>query len=372
MRWFSTKMSIQLGRAQKTGLIIFAVVALLHSFIANEDYILAKTSSGIQFFYEGDADWGVKAIVPYSASSIDRANRLRGPFDSQEVQSLYYRHWLGTDDIGRDVLAGLVYGTYIALQVGFYSMLISLFISFVLAYLGAYHGDKGIRIETRMIFPAVLISALFLFYASYTSTWSAIILMAAIIMMWIYLANRKSSIISRTKGVPFDLAIQRLIDIVDSMPGLFLILILLTLFAEPSIANVILVIVFLRWPVVTRHLRAEILKIREEEYILSAKSAGQKDIIIYLKHVLPMAFSPIIIVASFGIAAAILTESTLSFLGIGIPLDEVSWGSLIKRARFNFQAWWMALFPGLAIYLVVILFNSVGERVNARMRGLDL
>jgi len=372
MRWFSVNIVIQLSRAHKTGLILFAVIALLHSFIANEDYIIAKTSSGIQFFYGGDADWGLKAIVPYSASYIDRANRLKGPFDAQEVSSLYYRHWLGTDDIGRDVLAGLIHGTYIAFQVGMFSMLISLFIAFVLAYLGAYHGDKGIRVEKRLIVPAVLISAILVFYASYSSTPLSIILSSLILLMWAYLANRKSSILSRTRGIPFDLIIQRLIDIVDSMPGLFLILILLTLFAEPSIANVILVIAFLRWPVVTRHLRAEILKIREEEYILSAKSTGQKDIIIYLKHVIPMAFSPIIIVASFGFAAAVLTESTLSFLGIGIPLDEVSWGSLIKQARFNFQAWWMALFPGLAIYLVVVLFNSVGERINARMRGLEL
>lgn len=369
MKWFSVNISVQLGRLQKAGLILFALIALFHSFIANEEYIVAKTSSGIQFFYDGDADWGLKAIVPYSASYIDRTNRLKGPFDTQEVSSLYYRHWLGTDDIGRDVLAGLIHGTYIAFQVGLFSMLISLLIAFVLAYLGAYHGDKGIRVEKKMLVPAVLLSGLFLFYAIYSTPWMAYILTALIIVMWVYLANRKSSILSRTRGIAFDLIIQRLIDIVDSMPGLFLILILLTLFAEPSIANVILVIAFLRWPIVTRHLRAEILKIREEDYILSAKSTGQKDIIIYLKHVIPMAFSPIIIVASFGFAAAILTESTLSFLGIGIPLDEVSWGSLIKQARFNFRAWWMALFPGLAIYLVVVLFNSVGERINAKMRG---
>jgi len=128
---------------------------------------------------------------------------------------------------------------------------------------------------------------------------------------------------------------------------------------------VILVIAFLRWPVITRHIRAEILKLKEQKFILSSKAIGQKDWKIFKNHILPLCISPITILVAFGFSAAILTESTLSFLGIGIPIDQVTWGSMLSEARKSFQLWWLAVFPGLMIYFVIALFNSLGDSVSA-------
>lgn len=360
------------SRFQKWSLGIFVMVGLCHAIISNDRYIIAKTDEGIEFFSRKESvKWGFRGLIPYAYNTIDNANRSRSPFEQQDVKSLYFRHWLGTDSLGRDVLAGLVYGSFIALQVGLLSVLFSLLIGIILAYFSGYHGDSHLRIYKKHIPALLIISAVLLFYIVYSSMLVSVILLIALFAIWHLAIRMAPRVQSKTRGLAFDLIIFRVIDIINSIPGLFLILILLSLFREATVWNVIWVIVLLRWPVITRHLRAEILKIKEEDYIMAARSIGFPDWYIYWKHILPMAISPVLIVLAFGFGTAVLLESTLSFLGIGMSVDQVSWGAIIKQARLNFDLWWLAIFPGLAIYFVIMLFNSLGTTINRHIRGIE-
>ncbi len=353
-----------LTNLQKAGLLVFVIVALFHGMIANDKYIVSGSDAGISFFSNVDnTDWGIRAPIPYSAKFMDKNNRSVSPFGNQDIDGWYKRHWIGTDKLGRDVLAGLIYGSFVALQVGLGTILFSLLIGFIMAYLSGYFGDSELRVEKKFLLFLIPLSLLSVFYIIYSKLIFSIVILLFTIAVWSFAIRRTSNNKSKSAGIPFDLIIFRIIDILHSIPGLFLILILLSLFNQKSIWNVVMVIVLLRWPVITRHLRADILKIKQEDFVTSAKALGLSNHRVFIFHILPLAISPVIIVSAFGFATAILMESTLSFLGIGLPLDQVTWGSLIKQARLNFSDWWLALFPGLAIYFIIVLFNSIGERL---------
>ena len=359
------------SKKQRWALGIFLLISLLSSFIANEKFIVGKSSNGFGFFINAqEGNSGLRTLIPYSYNTIDRVNRKVGPFDHQEVKSLYYRHWLGTDSLGRDVLAGLINGSNIALKVGLFTVLISLIIGIFLGYLSGYYGDSGAQLKRSLFILWLAITLILWFYGFYNEGVLSFILFAIPFVLLIWILQNSTGLNRNQVGFPFDTIVFRMIETMNALPSLFIILILLSILNKPSIWNVILVIGILRWPVVARHLRAEILKIKKEDYIDSAKTLGLSDWKIFINHVFPMAASPLIIVSAFGFSVAVLFESTLSFLGIGVPLDQVTWGSLIKDARYNFDAWWLAVFPGVLIYGLVYLFNSIGDTLNEKIRGI--
>lgn len=146
-------------------------------------------------------------------------------------------------------------------------------------------------------------------------------------------------------------------------------LVVLALFRKASYGNIILIITLVKWPTVTRFLRAEILAIKEENYIRAAQAIGLPSWKIFKDSILPLAISPVIISCAFAFSSAILLESTLSFLGIGVPVDVTTWGSLLSEARVRSSSWWLAFFPGLMIFFSIFLFNSIGDRLNQYLRG---
>jgi peptide/nickel transport system permease protein len=121
------------------------------------------------------------------------------------------------------------------------------------------------------------------------------------------------------------------------------------------------IIGFLSVPGVARLTRAEFIRSRSLDYVQSARALGLRDFRIIFRHILPNAISPVFVYVAFGIASAIVAESSLSFLGIGVPADTVTWGSLLSYARDDYSAWWMAVFPGLAIFITVAMYNLIGE-----------
>jgi len=308
-------------------------------------------------------------LIPYSASSIDKANRNVSPLGSQDVSSLRYRHWLGTDPIGRDVLAGIISGTNVAVRVGFFTVLLSLIIGFIFGYLSGYLGDIGFKLSRLDLLLLTIIMLLSIFYIIYGQGLLRLAAILVLIATIIFASHRSDTNLSNGVHIPFDLIIMRILELFKSIPGLFFILVLLTIFKKPSIMSVVIVIVAVRWPSITRYLRAEILKIKEQDYVIADRALGLPEWRIFTHTVLPMAISPVLIISAFGFASAILLESTLSFLGIGVPPDVVTWGSLLNLARNNFSSWWLAFFPGLMIYGVIFLFNSIGDRMDARLRG---
>ncbi|MBT8190254.1 MAG: ABC transporter permease [Saprospiraceae bacterium] len=359
-----------ISRKQASAVLVFILIALLHPFLANDKYIMGKSEDGIQFFSDKEgSSFGIPALIPYAANSIDRENRSVGPFDKQNVRSLYHRHWLGTDSLGRDVLAGLIHGSFLALMIGLAASLLALLIGVIMAYISAYVGDDRFKLSRGyliILIIAFLIAVFYFVYSAYVTRALIIILFGALMYFLRYL-TRKKPMSARRIGVPFDIIVQRLIEIFRSIPALFLILILLPILGRPSYWNVIIIIGLIRWPVITRHLRGEIFNIKEENYILAGRRVGLSDLHLYLRYVLPLTMSPIIIVTAFGFSSAILLESTLSFLGIGVPLDQVTWGGILKEARIDFSSWWLALFPGICIYLLVYLFNAIGDSINEKL-----
>ena len=352
-------------------LAIFIVTGILYRYIANDNYLVC-TEKGISIQVSKDrCTSGIKALIPYSAHTIDKKNRSVGPFDKQDISSLYYRHWLGTDLLGRDVLAGLIWGSNVALRVGIFASLISLIIGLLMGYLSGYIGDDTFKIYKWQLLVTVLLLLLAIFYLTYASGIVKWLFSVALILWSIFLVVvNDSAYMGKDKiTIPFDIIISRIIEVFRAVPDIFIVLVLVSLFKKASLVNVVIIIAIIKWPSIARFLRAEILKLKKADHVLAAKSIGLGRTYIFRKNILPLAFSPILISLAFGFSGTILLESALSFLGIGIPIDEVTWGSILNEARSEFSSWWLALFPGIAIYLTIRLFHSIGNSLNEKLIG---
>ncbi len=213
-------------------------------------------------------------------------------------------HILGTDDLGRDVLSRMIWGGRISLEVGFIAVGIATIIGVILGAIAGYYGG------------------------------------------WV------------------DSIIMRAVDIMLSIPTIFLVLAVIAIL-EPSIVNIMVVIGLTSWMEPARLIRAEFISLKEREFVIAAHALGAKDFRIIVKHVLPNGLSPILVSATMGIGGAILIESALSFLGLGVQPPTPSWGSLLSAGKDNIEiAWWLSLFPGLAILLTVLGYNLLGEGIR--------
>ena len=166
---------------------------------------------------------------------------------------------------------------------------------------------------------------------------------------------------------------MRLVDILLCIPTFFLILMVIA-FVGPNIINIMIIIGLTSWTDVARLVRGEVLSLKEREFVQAAKVIGMKDIRIIMKHILPNAMGPILVVATLGIGGAILTESSLSFLGLGVQPPTPSWGNMLQEGKDHLtDAWWLVTFPGLAIFITVLGYNLLGEGLrdllDPRLRG---
>jgi peptide/nickel transport system permease protein len=175
------------------------------------------------------------------------------------------------------------------------------------------------------------------------------------------------------KGGWVDSLLMRFVDIMLSFPSFFLILTVVAIL-RPNIYNVMIVIGITSWEGTARFVRAEFLSLRERDYVQAARALGVKDRRIIFRHILPNALAPVFVTASLGVASAILIEAGLSFLGFGVQPPAPSWGNILTEGRtYIFDAWWLTVFPGLAILITVLSFNLFGEglrdALDPRLRG---
>lgn len=234
-------------------------------------------------------------ISPYDPNVIDKKHVLEPP-------SL--KHPFGTDELGRDIMSRVIWGSRISISVGFVAVGIATIIGMILGAISGYYGG------------------------------------------WL------------------DSVIMRFVDIMLSIPTFFLILAVIA-FLGPSILNIMIIIGLTSWMGVARLVRAEFLTLKEREFVIAARGLGAKDIRIIFGHIMPNSLSPVIVSAILGVASAILVESALSFLGIGVQPPTPSWGNILTSGKDNIEiAWWLSVFPGLSILITVLTYNLVGEGVR--------
>ncbi|HMW13407.1 MAG TPA: ABC transporter permease [Chitinophagales bacterium] len=309
-------------------------------------------------------DFAIRPPIPYSPTTQDILNSgFVSPYGKQDVPSIRWRHWLGTEGIGRDILSALIHGTRIAFIIGLISMSIASVIGILLGSLAGFFGDKGIQISRAALLMGILCTMLGLFYANAVGgLFTGIAVFFACILIG-YLVSRvlkKIPFLAPKTSLPIDIIVQRMIEVLVSIPRLFLIIAVVAI-SKPSIFLVMVVIGLTSWTEIARFIRAELLKIRSLEYIEASEALGYPKWRILLKHAIPNALSPVLITIAFGIAAAILTESFLSFIGLGIPPETLTWGKLLSLAQGGRSQLWVAIFPGFAIFVTVTLFNLIGE-----------
>jgi peptide/nickel transport system permease protein len=331
------------------------------------------------------------APITWSPGKSDRYNRnYVGPNDPQRFidrkgDTLYmparFKHLLGTNESGEDVLAGLIHGGRVSLSIGFLSMGIASILGLFLGALAGYFGDTRLQ-TTRAKFWMVIIGIpLAWFYAfsfrsftlkdamahSGSSFLLQLIISILVFSLVIFIFSKLGKLFSKGKKlgqfvyVPVDSIISRSIEILNSIPTLILILSLASLAKEESIVYVMVIIGLTSWTGIARFTRAEFLRIRSMDYIQAAQAMGFKESRIIFRHALLNGMAPSLVSIAFGIAGAILIESSLSFLGIGVPKDLVTWGKLLSQGKDNFHAWWLIVFPGIAIFITVTAYNLIGD-----------
>jgi peptide/nickel transport system permease protein len=305
----------------------------------------------------------IPAPVPFSPNQLDLYGRA--DFD---------KHPLGTDILGRDVLSRILHGARTALLTGLIAMAFALSLGLTLGGIAGYFGDDKIQMTGGQIL--VLIPGLILawFYGVQiplqASAWHAdpsiftslapvcILIGTPIICLLLGRQLQYPAILKKRYALWLDFWVSRAIEIKQSIPGLFLI-IAVSAFLEPSMVMIALLIGFTAWTPIARFVRAELLRIREENYIQAAEALGFSGIRIFVRHALPNALSPVWVLLSFGFAGAILAEASVSF--IQDQGDAISWGGMLAAARNDPQAWWLAVWPGLTLFITLISLHINGE-----------
>jgi peptide/nickel transport system permease protein len=274
----------------------------------------------------------------------------------------------GTDDLGRDVFARMLQGSWVSLTVGFVAVGIAIIIGIFLGGIAGYYGHRHIG-AGQLIAAGLLTAGAVLLITDLI--WMGTVLLSCGLACLLISVLAKKSASAKTKPawtrlwyfntISVDTLIMRFVDIMLCFPSFFLILTVVALLPA-SIYNIMIVIGLTSWMGTTRFVRAEFLSLREQDFVAAARALGLDDFRIIFRHMMPNAVAPVLVSATIGIASAILTEAGLSFLGFGVPPPHATWGNILSGGKgFIFDAPWLTFVPGFAILIVVLSFNLFGE-----------
>jgi peptide/nickel transport system permease protein len=282
---------LQRDRLAMTGLVVLLVLAL------------------VALFGKATTEW----LVIFDPATVRLVDKFRAPLSGASAllpdadRPLTGVYLLGTDELGRDVFARMLQGSFVSMSIGFVAVGISIVVGVVLGGIAGYYGE--VRIGPLSV----------------------------------------------------DTLIMRFTDAMLCIPMLFLILVVVALLPA-SIYNIMIVIGLTRWMGITRFVRAEFLSLREQDFVVAARALGLPAHRIIFRHMMPNAMAPVLVTATIGVATAILTESALSFLGFGVQPPFATWGNILAGGKnFIFDAPWLFFIPGFAIFVVVLAFNLLGE-----------
>jgi len=256
------------------------------------------------------AEWVWRTPIPFgplqtlAATGEDRPTPPPWGPDAQ--------HWLGTDELGRDVAARLVHGARVSLFVALLTAIIALGIGMLIGGVSGYAGGF------------------------------------------------------------IDATLSRVLEVMQTFPLVFFLIALLSIIRVQSLWPLVIALALTRWTEVARLVRAEVLSLESREFVLAARALGASPARIVTRHLLPNALGPVLVVGTFSVGSAILLETALSFLGIGVAPPTASWGELLTEAHRTLHhpgAWWLAVFPGLAIASTVLAVNALGEAVRRSVDG---
>jgi len=297
------------------GIAVLLIVAVLADFLANDKpyYVVLQGRT----YYPLFIDYGVRlGIATWPKPLLDADYKTlpnegawfppvpylprRADLSEESFSPPSRRHWLGTDQLGRDVASGMIHGARVSLTIGLVVASIQLTVGVLFGGLAGYYGG------------------------------------------WI------------------DLALSRCFELMLAIPTFFLIVTVAAVL-PPSIYNVMAILGLTGWVGVARFVRSEFFKLRGLDFVIAARGLGVSNTAVMFRHILPNALAPVLVSASFTVASAILAESALSFLGIGVPADLVTWGSILAVSEQNTFAWWLAVFPGLAIFATGTAYNLLGD-----------
>jgi peptide/nickel transport system permease protein len=361
-------------------IILYVIFAIFAPIIANDKPLYCSKGDMVSFpfinknFKQSSDHNCITAIIPYGpqTTNIDGHSSLApGSYSTKGNGSI---HILGTDKLGRDTAAGLIHGARISLLIGFLSVLFTFFIGTSLGMMAAYYSIKGYELNLIQLFlwiTGLSLGGFYLIYEWKYSGWMSAMLTSFILIivfgLLVYLSGKTFTKLYKYRINP-DQILMKFITWRKSFPGIFLLLALTGIFVIPSVWNIVFIITLLGWSEFARHARAETLAIMEENYIISARILGIPDLNILINHILPNIIPTMMVLVCFSVSGAILAESTISFLGIGLPVETVTWGKMMASGR-DMQQWWLVVFPGIAVMLIIMSLNTIANHYLKKNRA---
>jgi len=350
-RWQEFWRLLRKNRLALAGLIIF----VFFFFIALAGLVLTS---------------GTKPV--FDPAIVRLQEKLRPPLSEPRVEDLSLEeiptlgiYLLGTDDLGRDVFSRMLQGAWVAVTIGFVAVGIAVIIGICMGGIAGYFGRNPVRIDHILLAIFMSVGAGLLAGGVLVTGGVLLLIGCGYILLQRWWKKKYSAPpvfrLLQTETLSIDTLIMRLVDIMLCFPVFFLILTVVALLPA-SMYNIMIVIGLTSWMGTTRFVRAELLSLREQDFVTAARALGVKDWRIIFRHMIPNAMAPVLVSATIGIANAILIEAGLSFLGFGVPPPHATWGNIISAGKdFIFDAPWLTFIPGFAILVVVLAFNLFGE-----------